>query len=121
MSWNNVIPASLLSVDINPRSELENPSITIPDELVTDCRLAYSWEGKPGLISASEDHPAFARVRKILASEEYIEIPPYTCWNGDRVLKRFRFNGFQLEPGDKFYSAGAWAVRIKIRKDKGNE
>lgn len=115
MSWNNIVPANLPSSLVEPKPAIENPSITIPDELVTDCRLAYTWEGQPSLIAASQDHPAFAEVRRMLERRGYIDIPPYACVNGDRVIKRFRFNDFQLEPGDKFYSAAAWAVKIRIR------
>lgn len=115
MSWNNIVPAWALLDKQDPKPPVENPSITMPDELVTDCFMAYSWEGEYSLQAGHQDHPAFAEVRRLLENRGYIEIPPYACWNGDRVLKRFRFNGFQLEPGDKFYSAGAWAVRIKTR------
>jgi hypothetical protein len=114
MSWNNIIPAELLSgTVIITHKPIENPEVIIPDELVTDCLVKYTI-GEYG-ITGHEDHPAFAELRKVLSSRGYIEIPPYACVNGDRVLKRFRFNGFQLEPGNTFYSAGAWAVNLKVR------
>lgn len=114
MSWNNVIPAELLlgAVALEPKV-VENPEVKIPENLVTDCSIKYSIDDY-GII-ANADHPAFAELRRVLKGRGYIEIPEYACWNGDRVLKRFRFNGFQLEPGDKFYSAGAWATQINIR------
>ena len=123
MSWNNVIPAELLLgvVAYAPVAEPENPAVTMPDELVTDCRISYTFEGYYGATAGSEDHPAFAKVRRLLAARGYIEIPAYTCWNGDRVLKRFRLNNFQLEPGDTFFSSGAWAVRIKLRNERRAE
>jgi hypothetical protein len=118
MSWNNVIPAELLlgEVDLTPKAEVENPEVSIPLELVTDCLIKYKIDNY-GLTS-NADHPAFSELRRVLAARGYIEIPPYNCWNGDRVKKRFRFNGFQLEVGETFYCAGAWSVRFKIRSDK---
>jgi hypothetical protein len=119
MSWNNVIPAELLlgEVTLTPKI-VENPEVKIPEHLVTDCMIRYSIDDYG--ITGSADHPAFAELRRVLNGHGYIEIPPYACWNGDRVLKRFRFNGFQLEPGDKFYCAGAWATHINLR-NKRNE
>jgi hypothetical protein len=120
MSWNNVIPAELLlgCIDLTPKA-VENPQVSIPDELVTDCLIKYSI-GDYGL-TTNADHPAFAALRKVLASRSYIEIPEYSCWNGDRVLKRFRFNGIQLEPGDTFYCAGAWSSRLNRKKESADE
>lgn len=117
MSWNNVIPAEFLLdvVRLEPK-EVENPEVTIPDNLVTDCIIKYSI-GDYGMTS-NADHPAFAELRRVLASRGYIKIPEYACWNGDRVCKRFTFNGFQLEPGDTFYCAGAWSTKIAIRNKK---
>lgn len=114
MSWNNVIPAELLlgTVELKTKS-VENPEVSIPEELVTDCLVKYSIDDY-GMIT-SKDHPAFAELRRVLANRGYIDIPPYACRNGDRVLKRFRFNEFQLEIGDTFYCASAWSVRIKMR------
>lgn len=116
MSWNNVLPAELLlgTIEIKPKN-VENPQVSIPDELVTDCIVKYNIDDY-GTIT-NKDHPAFAELRKILSARGYIDIPPYACWNGDRVLKRFRFNGFQLELGDTFYCASAWSARIKMRNE----
>ncbi len=120
MSWNNVIPAHLV-VDLNmiePRPEVENPKVEIPDELVTDCLIRYKFEGHYGIYASHKDHPAFDEVRRLLKARGYIDIPEYACWNGDRVLKRFQFNGFQLEVGDTFYCAAAWSVKITVRNKK---
>lgn len=121
MSWNNVIPADVVHewLKNNPapeRKEIENPRVDIPEHLVTDCLIRYDFEGHYGVTAAQEDHPAFAEVRRLLKSRGFIEIPEYPCWNGDRVLKRFQFNGTQLEIGDKFYCAAAWSVKFKIRE-----
>ena len=118
MSWNNVIPAHLLVKSIEPRPEVDNPKVVIPNELVTDCLIRYEFEGHYGVIAAQKDHPAFDEVRRLLKARGYIDIPEYACWNGDRVLKRFQFNGFQLEVGDTFYCAAAWAGKISLRNKK---
>lgn len=117
MSWNNVIPAELLlgTVTLEPKV-VENPEVTIPESLVTDCLIKYTIDDYG--MTSNADHPAFAELRRVLKGRGYIEIPEYACWNGDRVLKRFRFNGFQLEIGDTFYCAGAWATRINLRKGR---
>jgi hypothetical protein len=124
MSWNNVIPAELLLgiAELKPKV-VENPEVSMPEELVTDCLIRYKFEGSYDVVAAHADHPCFAELRRVLKGRGYIKIPEYPCWNGDRVLKRFRFNGFQLEPGDTFYCAGAWAVKIKVRnrKDETND
>lgn len=97
---------------------VENPSINIPEELVCTCNISYDWEDEYSVVASSADHPAFNEVRQLLAKRGYIEIPKYACVNGDIVLKRFIFNGFQLEPFDTFYCAAAWANKIKIRNKK---
>lgn len=122
MSWNNVLPAHLI-VDLNKlkedkRPEVENPLVTIPEELVTDCLIRYTFEGYYDVAAAHQDHPAFAELRKMLAYRDYIELPEYPCWNGDRVTKRFRFNDIQLEVGDTFYCAAAWSTQFAYLRKK---
>lgn len=113
MAWNNVVPPNdVLNYHLGKHaSELDNPLVSIPNELVTDCLIRYEFEGLYSIIS-NADHPAFAEVRRLLAGNGFIKIPEYACWNGDRVTKRFRFNGVQLEVGDTFYSAAAWSVKL---------
>ena len=117
MSWNNVIPAELLLGSLTLTSKrVENPEVTIPDVLLTDCSIKYSIEGQYSVTAANADHPAFAELRRCLSSQGLIEIPPYPCWNGDTVVKPFRFNGVQLSPGDTFYCAAAWRCRFDLKK-----
>lgn len=120
MAYNNVIPNEVIHewLNNNPipeRKEIENPKINIPDEFVTDCLIRYDFEGYHSVAAAYQDHPAFAEVRQRLETRGYIKSPDYPCVNGDRVMKRFQFNGFQLEVGDKFYCAVAWNSKIKFR------
>ena len=111
MSWNNVIPAELLISDIPEAEPIENPLITIPLDLLVDCTIKYDIEGVYGLIG-SADHPAFAELRRVLNYRKFIEAE-FGWLNGDRVTNRFRFNGIQLEVGDKFYCAAAWQYHKK--------
>ena len=116
MSWNNVIPAELLVGNAPIKSTpIENPLITIPLHLLVDCLIQYTIEGVYGM-TGNADHPAFAELRRVLAARHFIEIPPYPCWNGDRVIQRFRFNSIQLEVGDRFYCAAAWQSYKKDMK-----
>lgn len=106
MSWNNVIPAELLLGTVQiVHKELENPEVIIPLDCVCDVRDGYQIGDYA--ILGYVDHPSFASMRKALDVRGYIEAE-YGWHNGDRVKKRFRFNGIQLEPGDKFYCAAAW-------------
>ena len=85
----------------------ENPSVELPNNYITDCLVKYTIGGIT--VTSYEHHPGFTAMRKELAKYGFIEIPAYPCWNGDRVTKRFVFNNYQLEPGDKFYCAAAWS------------
>jgi hypothetical protein len=116
MSWNNVTPAHLLASPAIDREAIKNPNVTIPLDLLVACHLQYSIEGAWSLSAGSADHPAFAELRKRLEGIRLIEIPPYACWNGDRVIRRFQFNGIQLERGDTFYCAAAWQYYKKDMK-----
>ena len=116
MSWNNVISAELL-VDstVIKSTPIENPLVTIPLHLLVDCLIQYTIDGAYGM-TGNADHPAFAELRRVLAARHFIEIPPYACWNGDRVIQRFRFNSIQMEIGDRFYCAAAWQYYKKDMK-----
>ena len=115
MSWNNVIPANLLISEIPNAKPIDNPLVTIPLDLLVYCTIKYDIEGVYGMVG-SADHPAFAELRRVLNSRKYINAE-FSWLNGDRVTKRFRFNGIQLEVGDKFYCAAAWQYR---KKDMNN-
>lgn len=117
MSYNDIMPIELLTNGAAiTRKEIKNPIVTIPLDYLVSCNISYTIEGRYGVLAASVDHPAFDELRKGLAAAKLIKIPAYPCWNGDRVTKRFQFNGMQLEVGDKFYCAGAWNYYKKDMK-----
>lgn len=121
MSWNNVIPNSVLhdiikKIESEPKQlhfdeELFAPCYTIKEEYLTSCNEAFSWisptgHGPNGTVAKSVDYPAFAALRKHLATLGYIEMQ--TSWtNGDRVLKHFHLNKVPFKPGESFLSASA--------------
>lgn len=64
------------------------------------------------------DHPEFTKLREQLGADGYIEIER-GWWNGDRVLKQFRLNGFLFRKNSKFPCAEAMRVSIKVAKKHG--
>lgn len=131
MSWNNIIPSSVIdSILDNIRKEPKQlhfdedvfpPCYTIKEEYVASCNEAFTWitsngHGPNGTIAKSVDHPAFAALRKHLDARGYIEMQ--TGWiNGDRVRKPFYLNEVYFAAGDKFVSASAMNGHLKFRKN----
>lgn len=127
MSWNNVIPASVINdlldeIAKEPKQlhfddEVFYPCYTIKEEYLTSCNEAFTWvsstgHGPSGIISKSVDHPAFAALRQHLGSRGYIKIQ--TGWtNGDRVTKPFCLNEKYFAVGDKFPCADAMKWSLK--------
>lgn len=126
MSWNNVIPASVIAdmLATMPKQyhlDLECPAIyTIKEEYFTSINTDFSWinpEGsKGGVLAHHVDHPAFTALRDHLAGRGYIH--KETGWiNGDRVLKPFILNGVLFKVGKQFPCATAMSGRLNsIRK-----
>lgn len=64
---------------------------------------------------SNEDHPEFAKLRNMLGEQGYIHIE--RGWvNGDRVIKPFTLNDIKFKKGDRFVSAGAMGVAIRVAK-----
>ena len=130
MSWNNVIPNSVLldiikQMDNEPKQlhfdeELFAPCYIIKEEYITSCNEAFQWisstgHGPSGTVAKSVDHPAFAALRKHLTARGFIEMQ--TGWiNGDRVIKPFHLNKVPFKIGDKFLSADAMSSYLKHRE-----
>ena len=96
--------------------------ITIPEEHITDVLIKWSCNEPiyPMSITGSishQDHPSFAKVRDIL--DEYGFIKAWRgVWNGDRVLKEFKFNGKHFKKGEKFPCASAQRCKRDYEKKK---
>ena len=94
-------------------STLTNPDDPTPEDLIKILK------GHHQMISISNrDHDEFTKLRNTLEEQGYIETQR-GWWNGDRVIKGFKLNGFPLKKGEKFLCAGAmrgamfWAKKNK--------
>jgi hypothetical protein len=70
-----------------------------------------------GYSHSTKDHDEFTKLRNQLEELGYIECQR-GWWNGDRVLKSFKLNGFILRKGHKFLSAGAMKGSISYARKK---
>ena len=68
-----------------------------------------------GVSISNKDHDEFTKLRNQLAELGYIKIQR-GWWNGDRVIKGFKLNGFPLKKGEKFLCAGAMRGAIDYAK-----
>lgn len=79
-----------------------------------------SGEKVEGTIMGRKDHPKFTEFRDKLEKLGYIKTE--RSWvNGDRALKPFIVNGMKLKKDDKFCSADALDIQIKVYKKYKNE
>ncbi len=93
-------------------STLENPDNPTSKDLIKILK------GHHQMVSLSnKDHDEFTKLRNQLEELGYIETQR-GWWNGDRVLKSFKLNGFILRKGHKFLSAGAMKGSISYARKK---
>lgn len=131
MSWNNVIPVDMLldaigrissAVQLHFDEELFIPTFEIPEEYIPSLNVRYtkisSTGHKSGIIASQAEHPAFEKLRQVLSNGGFIEIPPYPCWNGDRVRKAFYLNQVLFNPGETFFCGTAMSGYIKRKKQE---
>lgn len=96
-------------------STLTNPDNPTQEDLIKILK------GHHQMISLSnKDHDEFTKLRNQLEELGYIETQR-SWWNGDRVLKSFKLNGFTLRKGHKFLSAGAMKGSISYARSKGRK
>ena len=90
--------------DVTVRTEtslLDNPENPTHEDLIKIIK------GHDKMVSISnKDHDEFTKLRNTLEEQGYI-VTQRGWWNGDRVIKGFKLNGFPLKKGERFYSAGA--------------
>jgi hypothetical protein len=67
----------------------------------------------------NDDHPEFKKLRNQLEADGFIHTER-RWWNGDRVLKRFKINGYVFEEGDQFPCGAAIRNYIEFNQ-KDNE
>ena len=102
--------------DVTVRTEtsmLENPENPTHEDLIRILK------GHDKMISISnKDHDEFTKLRNQLEELGYIKTER-GWWNGDRVIKGFKLNGFPLKKGERFYSAAAMKGSFNLaRKNK---
>ena len=71
-----------------------------------------------GLSISSKDHDEFTKLRNQLEELGYIKTER-GWWNGDRILKSFKLNGWTMRKGHKFPCAAAMRVSIDCAKKFG--
>jgi hypothetical protein len=81
-------------------------------------KILKGWDKSYSI--SSKDHDEFTKLRNQLEELGYIETQR-GWWNGDRVLKSFKLNGFILRKGYKFLSAGAMKGSISFARKKGRK
>lgn len=67
---------------------------------------------------SNKDHDEFTKLRNQLEELGYIKIER-GWWNGDRILKSFKLNGWTMRKGHKFPCAAAMRVSIDCAKKFG--
>lgn len=67
------------------------------------------------VVSGSQDHPEFAKLRDHLEHTGFIKTQRSWC-NGDQVLKNFWLNGVQFKPDQQFPCAAALGIQIKYKQ-----
>ena len=99
----------LCSVTVHERRfQFKDPKKPTIDELVRVLRGEYTSES-----ISTKDHPSFTELREELGKKGYISIER-NWWNGDRVLKPFRLNGYLFKQDEKFPSGGAMEGHMKF-------
>ena len=96
-------------------SLLDNPYNPTPEDLIKIIK------GHHEMVSISnKDHDEFTKLRNQLEELGYIKTER-GWWNGDRVIKGFKLNGFPLKKGERFYCAAAMSGSFSLaKKNKKN-
>jgi hypothetical protein len=92
-------------------SRVKDKNNPTPEELFDILKKDNHWSSL-----RSDDHPKFAELREELGRKKYIEIQR-GWWNGDRVLKPFRLNGYLFIKDDKFSSGAAMGHHLEFAKE----
>jgi hypothetical protein len=79
-------------------------------------KILKGWD--KGVSIGNKDHDEFTKLRNQLEELGYIECQR-SWWNGDRVLKSFKLNGWTMRKGHKFPCAAAMKVSITCARKYG--
>ena len=103
--------------DVTVRTEtslLSNPENPTHEDLIKIIK------GHDKMVSISnKDHDEFTKLRNTLEEQGYIKTER-GWWNGDRVIKGFKLNGFPLKKGERFYCAAAMKGSFSLAKKNKN-
>ena len=87
-------------------------------EVVTDKDLVEVLKGNGNCsITGSDDGPEFKALRNQLEELGYIHCQR-RWWNGDRVLKPFKLNGYKFKKDEQFSSGAALKLHMEFMKRK---
>ena len=79
-------------------------------------KILKGWDKSVSI--SNKDHDEFTKLRNQLEELGYIETQR-SWWNGDRVLKSFKLNGWTFRKGHKFPCAAALRVSIDCAREYG--
>lgn len=96
-------------IDVSVRHETRR-EINDKHDLIKAIKQPYAM-----VSISSKDHDKFTKLREHLGEQGYIAIER-GWWNGDRVLKQFRLNGFLFRKGKQFPCAAAMGIFIKVAR-----
>lgn len=91
-------------------SVLDNPDDPTPEDLIKILKGHHQW-----VSISNKDHDEFTKLRNQLEELGYITTQR-NWWNGDRVTKGFKLNGFPLKKGEKFLCAAAMRGAMSYAK-----
>ena len=79
-------------------------------------KILKGWDKSVSI--SNKDHDEFTKLRNQLEELGYIETQR-SWWNGDRILKSFKLNGWTMRKGHKFPCAAALRVSIDCARKHG--
>ena len=102
--------------DVTVRTEhdfVKDRSNPTNEELI---KILKGWDKSVSI--SNKDHDEFTKLRNQLEELGYIQTQR-GWWNGDRILKSFKLNGWTMRKGHKFPCAAALRVSIDCARKHG--
>jgi hypothetical protein len=96
------------------REHLENRDNPTPADMIK----ILKGEDRTLVGMSNRDHPVFAELRDQLEQLGHISTVR-NSWNGDKVIKSFKLNGWTFSRGHRFPCAAAMKVSISCARKHG--
>jgi hypothetical protein len=96
------------------RENLENRDNPTPEDMIK----ILKGEDRTLVGYSNRDHPVFAELRDRLERLGYIKTVR-NSWNGDRVIKSFKLNGWTFRQEHRFPCAAALGISIRCAQKQG--